>query len=106
MSSESGWSRPLHRAVCGVGPGDAGRGNDQQRFLWDDDGSVHEGFIEAIAAEGITLGCATNLYCPYDPITRAQMASFLDRAFDLRVRRRLTISMMTLATPTKRRSTA
>lgn len=49
----------------------------------DDDGSVHEGYIEAIAAEGITLGCDTNLYCPLDPVTRGQMASFMDRAFDL-----------------------
>ncbi len=33
----------------------------------DDDGSVHEGGIEAIAAEGITTGCnppANTRYCP------------------------------------------
>ena len=34
-------------------------------------------FIEALAAEGITSGCAPDLYCPDDPITRAQMAVFL-----------------------------
>lgn len=35
--------------------------------------------------EAITLGCDANglYYCPADPVTRAQMASFLDRAFDL-----------------------
>ncbi len=34
-------------------------------------------FIEALAAEGITSGCATGLYCPASPITRAEMAVFL-----------------------------
>jgi hypothetical protein len=50
----------------------------------DDDGNTHEGNIEAIAAEGITRGCnppANDLYCPSDPLTRAQMAAFLHRAF-------------------------
>lgn len=50
----------------------------------DDDGNTHEGNIEAIAAEEITKGCnppANDLYCPDDPVTRAQMAAFLHRAF-------------------------
>jgi hypothetical protein len=49
----------------------------------DDDGNVHEGNIEAIAAEGITRGCnppVNDLYCPSDPVTRGQMAAFLVRA--------------------------
>ena len=36
----------------------------------DDDGSIHEADIEAIAAVGITLGCnppANDEYCPGDP---------------------------------------
>ncbi|MGF1665705.1 MAG: thermonuclease family protein [Acidimicrobiia bacterium] len=52
----------------------------------DDDGSVHEGAIEAVAAEGITLGCnppGNYRFCPHDPITRGQMAAFLVRALDL-----------------------
>ena len=52
----------------------------------DDDGSVHEGFIEAIAEAGITFGCNppdNDLYCPDDPVTRGQMAAFLVRALDL-----------------------
>lgn len=49
----------------------------------DDDGNTHEGMIEAIAALGITLGCGGTLYCPDDPVTRGQMASFLARAFKL-----------------------
>lgn len=52
----------------------------------DDDGSVHEGYIEAIAAAGVTKGCnppANDRFCPTDPVTRGQMAAFLIRALDL-----------------------
>ena len=49
----------------------------------DDDGSVHEPAIEAIAAEGITLGCGDGLFCPNDGVTRGQMAAFLVRALGL-----------------------
>jgi hypothetical protein len=52
----------------------------------DDDGSPHETNIEFIAARGITGGCSTqnpNLYCPGNPVTRAQMASFIVRALNL-----------------------
>ncbi len=52
----------------------------------DDDGSVHEGDIEAIAVERITAGCnppANDQFCPDDPVTRGQMAAFLVRALDL-----------------------
>ena len=43
---------------------------------------VHAANIDAIADQGITLGCTLDgtLYCPDDPVTRAQMASFLVRA--------------------------
>ncbi len=49
----------------------------------DDDGSVHEPDIQAIAEIGITQGCGPNLYCPTDVVTREQMASFLVRALGL-----------------------
>jgi hypothetical protein len=52
----------------------------------DDDGNVHEGSIEAIAAAGITLGCnppVNDRYCPTGTVTRGQMAAFLVRALDL-----------------------
>jgi hypothetical protein len=51
----------------------------------DDDGSVHEGMIEAIVAAGITQGCTEDggSYCPATPVTRGQMATFLTRALDL-----------------------
>ncbi|MCX7896166.1 MAG: S-layer homology domain-containing protein, partial [Thermoanaerobaculum sp.] len=40
-------------------------------------------WIEALAAEGITSGCGGGQYCPQNPVTRAQMAVFLVRAFSL-----------------------
>ena len=41
---------------------------------------------ERLAELAVTAGCATDplRYCPQQPVTRAQMASFLVRAFDLR----------------------
>lgn len=55
------------------------------RFI-DDGESVHEGDIEWIAEQGVTLGCNppdNTEYCPTDGVTRAEMASFLTRALDL-----------------------
>ncbi|HSJ35036.1 MAG TPA: CapA family protein [Acidimicrobiia bacterium] len=49
----------------------------------DDDGSVFESDIAALAAAGITRGCDTGRYCPEDPVTRGEMAAFLARALDL-----------------------
>jgi hypothetical protein len=47
----------------------------------DDDASVHEPNINALAASGITGGCALeNSYCPGNDVTRGQMAAFLKRA--------------------------
>jgi hypothetical protein len=42
-------------------------------------------YIEALAASGITAGCAASppQYCPDAPITRGQMAVFLSRALGL-----------------------
>lgn len=45
-------------------------------------GSVFEDDINRLAAAGVTLGCTDTLYCPDDPVTRAQMAAFLTRALD------------------------
>jgi hypothetical protein len=52
-------------------------------FFTDDDGHPLEISINRVAAAGITLGCATDRYCPENPVTRGEMASFIDRAFDL-----------------------
>lgn len=42
-------------------------------------------FIDRMAVLNITLGCTQDhmFYCPSDPVTRAQMAAFLVRAFSL-----------------------
>ncbi|MCH7668565.1 MAG: S-layer homology domain-containing protein [Acidobacteria bacterium] len=71
-------------------PGGTGVANaaptDPGGSFTDDDGSVHEGSIEAISAKAITLGCnppANTRFCPESPITRGQMAAFLTRALDL-----------------------
>jgi len=40
-------------------------------------------WIKQLAAEGITTGCGDGNYCPEDPVTRAQMAVFLVRTFNL-----------------------
>jgi hypothetical protein len=40
-------------------------------------------WIEQLAAEGISSGCGGGDFCPNDPVTRAQMAVFLVRAFGL-----------------------
>lgn len=39
--------------------------------------------IEYIASLRITNGCVPGRYCPTDPVSRAQMASFIGRALDL-----------------------
>ena len=49
----------------------------------DDDGSVHEPDINAIAEVAITTGCGPGLYCPSLTVTREQMATFLARALQL-----------------------
>lgn len=53
--------------------------------FYDDDGSVHEGAIEALVASGITQGCAISpaRFCPREPVTREAMAAFLYRAVGL-----------------------
>jgi len=40
-------------------------------------------WVEQLAIEGITSGCAVGNYCPDNPVTRAQMAVFLVKTFSL-----------------------
>jgi len=40
-------------------------------------------WIEQFKAEGITTGCGNGNYCPNKNVTRAEMAVFLQSAFDL-----------------------
>ncbi len=49
----------------------------------DDDDSIFAGDIDRLAVAGVTRGCnppANDRFCPNDPVTRDQMASFLARA--------------------------
>jgi hypothetical protein len=45
--------------------------------------SIYADYIEGIYAEGITVGCGGDDYCPDASITNAQMAVFMVKAFDL-----------------------
>jgi len=51
----------------------------------DDNGSTHERAVNALAAAGIANGCGQGRFCPNAPVTRGQMASFLQRAWGLPV---------------------
>ena len=66
-------------------PGDGQLGVTQSRFVDVENGVWWLPYVERIADLGITLGCAVEpaTYCPEEPVTRAQMASFLQRAFGL-----------------------
>lgn len=48
-------------------------------------GSPHRAAIDSLAAAGITGGCSTGRFCPNQPVSRSQMASFLQRAWELPV---------------------
>lgn len=71
--------------VFGNGPAAIADASDPGGTFTDDNGSVHEANIEAVAAAGITLGCnppTNDRFCPGDAVTRGQMAAFVVRAFD------------------------
>lgn len=75
----------LALALCLLAPGVAGALPPGGTFS-DDNGSVHEGSIEAIHAAGIARGCnppSNTLFCPEDPVTRGEMAAFLARSLPL-----------------------
>ena len=46
-------------------------------------GSFADAWIKQLAAEGITSGCTATTYCPGGSVTRAEMAIFLVRTFNL-----------------------
>ncbi len=53
-------------------------------FFPDDDGLAAEPAINALAAAGVILGCGDgSAYCPHEGVSRARMASYLTRGFDL-----------------------
>jgi hypothetical protein len=60
----------------------AGQPLDRFRDVWIHD--VHAGAIVTVADAGITLGCgAGDRFCPHDPVSREQVATFITRALAL-----------------------
>jgi len=57
--------------------------NSTTNHFSDDDGSVFEANINALAESGITKGCGGDNFCPNRAVTRGEMAAFLDRALNL-----------------------
>ena len=49
----------------------------------DDVDSIHQDAINRLAAAGLAGGCGAGRYCPGSGVTRAQLASFMVRAFGL-----------------------
>ncbi len=49
-------------------------------YFSDDNTSVHQANINAVAASGITAGCSATDFCPELPINRGQIAVMLERA--------------------------
>lgn len=68
--------------LCALAPAVPATASSPGGTFFDDDGSVHEGAIEAVAAAGITVGCDElgERFCPDRAVTRAEMATFLVRA--------------------------
>jgi hypothetical protein len=56
----------------------------QRDHFTDDAGNVHEADINRLAEAGLVGGRGGGRYAPSDPVTRAQMASFLVRAYEYR----------------------
>ena len=63
--------------------------DDAQDAFDDDDGSVHEPAIDQMAAIGVLQGKGGRTYSPDAPVTRAQMATYLVRAYEHRTGRTL-----------------
>ena len=78
-------NRPMNLPIAVVTGASSGIGAAAARVL----SSTHKVFcvarrserIEALASEGITLGCDVGRYCPEAPVSRAEMAVFLTRTF-------------------------
>ena len=80
-----GWSDPSESSWIFDGRMDAWVANREALFgrFIDIAGSSFFEEILWIADQGITQGCAPDRYCPADPVSRGQMASFLARALTL-----------------------
>jgi hypothetical protein len=45
--------------------------------------ATYAAWVKQLAAEGVTTGCGNGNFCPLQNVNRAQMATFLVRAFGL-----------------------
>ncbi len=54
-----------------------------QDYFTDDNGSTFEDDINRLRQAGITTGCGTDMFCGDLPVSRGQMAAFLNRALQL-----------------------
>lgn len=77
-SNQCAWARVRFGSTSSVMVEDTGR-----TCINDSEGSIFAGDIAWAYESGITVGCAPNLYCTVNPVTREQMASFLARALGL-----------------------
>ena len=59
---------------------------DRDHFT-DDDSSVHQRDVNALAEAGLTFGCGDGIFCPDRSVTRSQAASFVARALTLQAQR-------------------
>ena len=75
LPAESGGHQGSDGELPGKGARPAALPDD---WFGDDDNSVHDEAIDSIAEAGITVGFSDGTFRPEEPVTRAQMASFLD----------------------------
>ena len=71
-------------ALLGAAPERAIADEETDGYFSDDDGSVHEPALEALASRGVLAGieCGEGLICPSEPLTRWEMAVWLVRVLD------------------------
>jgi hypothetical protein len=78
-------SRALTFLATGDGQPEVEPPRTSDDYFSDDDGSVHEANIDALAEAGIVQGFADGTYRPASSVKRDQMASFVMRALDYAV---------------------
>ena len=71
-------------AALGIVPDSADAQSAGAGYFSDDDGSVHEPALDALASRGVLAGieCGDGLICPGDPLKRWEMAVWLVRVVD------------------------
>ena len=71
-------------AALGAAPVSVGAQSEGAGYFSDDDGSVHEPALDALAERGVLVGieCGEGLICPGEPLKRWEMAVWLVRVLD------------------------